>query len=507
MQTNTDASGEEPTRRVSAPGLGGLESFNDLGSLPDISGFRPREALNQAQRERSQAELGTIVTRNDIQTDLGPFKTLPNYKTAYPKVVVEALCELYAEYNRAFAPLVEANREHPTDYQYCFSKDGMPTNYFIQVDMIGLPEKFLEVAKGMSKDDLKQVLRERVFEIENSLACYQLLERIFETDSSSPTVFKEKFRNALDQLRHTHSKPIALLAVTEQKYDAMRASEFGKFGGDTLSDDEVKALSGFDKFFGPEEFKEYLNQNHGKCDYLLYVRSSDPVDKLKHPDVQVDNPLLADPNLRRTIKENTITFNIDAPEMSAERRINDTKEYMLSMGMGFLVKAESDLYSPELAKHLGQHKRYVEFKGENRLSDRFAAFLASQDIEVTDVEDGSVELRAKPLKGTYGCYGHVHGPLPDRDFRTELRTELRKRGEYLVQMEMKPATILNESDGHQYSYIDRNFLSFTNGKAEFICGFRSLMRSDATEAQKGRLHGSKDTVWAEIVVENDPNAN
>src|SRR3989344_8941089 len=80
--------------------------------------------------------LGPVVENADIKSSMGPFRSFPEYKAEYPEVVVKALGNLYQEYNHAFQPLVEANREWDTDYQYCFGPDGKPVNYFVQVDMV-----------------------------------------------------------------------------------------------------------------------------------------------------------------------------------------------------------------------------------------------------------------------------------------------------------------------------------------------------------------------------------
>jgi len=182
---------------------------------------------------------------------------------------------------------------------------------------------------------------------------YSLLEYFF-SDGTQDTLFKRQFRAGLDDIRQKYGRPIALLAVTDQKYQAMRETEFGKMRGAPLTDDEVREYSGFDKFFSPEEFKKYLVENGGQSDYLLYVRSSDPVAKMKRPDLVIDEELLADDNLRRIIKANALTFNIDNPNLPIgdSRRINDTKEYLGAMGMAFPVYYGEDLTSPEFNNYL-----------------------------------------------------------------------------------------------------------------------------------------------------------
>lgn len=441
---------------------------------------------------------GPVLVRADIRSSLGPFRFLPNYVTTYPEVVIQALGELYLEYNRSFAPLVAVNREWETDYQYCVW-GGLPVNCAVQIDMVGLPDEFLHTTSSMTLSEVREALRGKIFEIENSLAMYQLLENIFSRNLESSR-FKLRFRAVLDQLRNQFKKPIALLAVTEQKYQAMLSSEFGREIGDHLSDEEVKNLSGFDRFFSPEEFQKHLDANGGECDYLLYARTSDPIAKLKDPKFQVEHPLLGDAAVRRVIKANSLTFNIDAPdwEMNDPRRINDTKAYMPTLGMAFPVESEADLFHSDFLAHITSGKRFGEYSGR-RLSMQFAAYLRTHGTDPEAVVSGKVLLRCKPGKGTFGCYGHLTGALGDSKFRGDLRSALRKRGTYMIQPEMEVSSIANAVDGITCHYIDRNFFAMVEGEPRFLGGLRALMPADTVEAQKGRNHGNGATVWAEVV--------
>lgn len=445
----------------------------------------------------TDATLGPVVETTNIKSSIGPFKILPEYKTRYPEVITHALASLYVEYNEAFRPLVAANKEWGTDYQHCITPDGTPVNNLVQIDMVGLPAGFLEVADSLRTEEMRDALRGRIFEIENSLAMYQFLENIFAYDGQQSS-FKGQFRASLDTLREKHGMPIALLAITEQKHQAMRETEFGKRDGEPLTNEEVQSLSGFDRFFSPDEFQQHLIENEGQSDYLLYVRSSDPVAKLRKPNTPVENPLLKNAEIRRVIKANAITLNIDAPEMDPAARINDTKEYMQDMNMAYTVHAEADLLSPEFVEHLSQGRAYVNYPDGGRLSPEFADYLRGQGADPVKVESGETDLRAKPMKGSYGCYGHISGPVRNKKFRQNLRRNLRERGDYVIQPEMSTPVIINATDGQGYTYIDRVFLSTDGTSFRFMGGFRSLMPIASVEAQNGRVHGSDATVWAEI---------
>lgn len=439
-------------------------------------GSEAQRFLDRAVVEPQTARLGEVVVKNDIKSTIGPFFILPEYRIQYTGVVTEALGDLYAEYNRSFRTLVAANREWSTDYQFCMTPDGTPINSWVQIDMVGLPKRFLEASANLSEADVREALRGKIFEIENSLAMYQLLENIF-SKGQQDTLFKRKFRASLDELREKHGRQIALMAVTDQKHQAMKESEFGKRAEEPLTDEEVMQLSGFDRFFGPEEFQKYLAENEGECDYLLYARTSDPVAKLRKPSTKVEIPLLEDDRTRRIIKANAITFNVDNPawESGSPERINDTKAYLEAMGMAYGAGSYEDLNSPE-----------------------FREYLKSQGIDPFKVESGDARLRAKPMQGAYGCYGHVRGRILEGDFRKDVKRNMRERGPYVIQPEMPTPTIINATDGRAYTYIDRVFFSTDGQNYRYMGGFRSLMPLDSNEAKQGRIHGNGSTVWAEI---------
>lgn len=440
--------------------------------------------------------IGATVQKVDIRSSLAPFLVAPEYRVEYPAVVVEALAELYLEYNKNFAPLLALNREWDTDFRYAIRPDGIPVNFAVQIDMAGLEDPFLRTMSAMPKEEMKNMLHRRIFEFENSIAMYHIFESVLEKGGTSR--FKAGWRAALADLRQQHSRPIALLACTDDKYETMLGVEFCRTNAEHLSNDEVQELSGFDRYFSPTGFREHLSSNGGHCEYLLFVRASDPVSKLKKPEKAVESPLLSDPDLRRIVKENALTLNIDNPAWPAHdpRRINDTKAYMPAMNMAVVVESDEDIYSPEFLAHLANRGAYADFPVGGRLSTAFSASLASLGVDARAVEAGDSILRFKPMRGAYGCYGHVHGPLTDVDLRRELRINMRKRGTYIVQPEIASPTI--SGNGNTYVYMDRIFMTFTNGAARFIGGFRMLMPTDSWEAKAGRNHGSRYSVWAEI---------
>ena len=429
--------------------------------------------LDAHMRPTYTVPMGEVTCRTDIKSADGPFNTVPSYRTAYPSAVVKALCELYREYNAMFRALMVANMEWSTDYQHCVWNTRV-VNCMVQVDMVALPDPFLREAAGMPVPLLKEVLRRRIFEIENSLAMYDLLINICPGDRMHSR-FKTGYHSVLGHVRKRFGKrPIALLAPTQAKYDAMCLSEFGHAG--PISDEEVKSRIGFDRLFGPDDFRDYIGRT-GACEYLLYVRSSDPVERLKDPSVVVAQPLLGDPDMRKLIKANALTMNVDAPDAEAARRINDTKEYMPMMGMGYRVNCAHEL-----------------------LGRPFGWYLAAQGIDLNDVREKNVSLRAKPLRGTYGCYGHIHGPVTAK-FRGELDRQIALRKDaYVVQPEYRALHLEDRDSKRRYIAIDRNFFGIVGEEPMFLSGFRSMMPVDSHEAKSGRVHGNADTLWAEVLV-------
>ena len=429
------------------------------------------------------AQLGLIVKRKDIRSSAGPFQVLPEYRTSYPETVTRALGELYQECNHAFEALVRVNREWDSDYQCCVGASQEVVNHSVQIDMVGLPGDFLRVAAKLPVPVVREILRGRIFEIENSLAMYSLLEGAFATDQDSS--FKVRFREHLNDLRTRFDRPIALLAVTDEKHRAMCQTEFGLPEGQIPSDAEVKKLSGFDCLLGPQELRQHVEASGGACRYLLYARTSDPVVKLRNPKAVVDHPLLGDAKMRRIIKANTLTINIDASDAERSHRINDTKSYMPTLGMGFPIDSLDELFSRRN-------------DGTLQLTPRFGRFLTSLGVAIMDVESGASHLRGKPIQGAYGCYGHVRGATTNRDFRSELSRNLRQRGRYIIQPEMTLPTVTNSADGQNYYMIDRNFFAMTASHPRFLGGFRSLMPVSSEEARRGRNHGNQANVLGEI---------
>ena len=132
--------------------------------------------------------LGPVAVRTDIASFIGTFNIFREYKVTYTRSVVTALVELYQEYNRSFVPLIAGNREWSTDYRFCTASSA-GVNYLVQVDMIGLPHTLLREIASCSPETVREILRHRIFEIENSLATYQMYEKLF-AHGSADSIFR-----------------------------------------------------------------------------------------------------------------------------------------------------------------------------------------------------------------------------------------------------------------------------------------------------------------------------
>lgn len=476
-------------------GLGEMNNAMAVQSLREYTGQKERGAVEQSLDAKQARDFGRLVIRQDIVSDEGPFKVFPDYVTEYPDVVVGALGDLYEEYNRRFTNLILKNREWETDYRFCQRPDGVYVNGWVQIDMIGLNDEFLQLAKTLPRQEVRELLRTRIFEIENSLAMYQLLMKVFSQEGKD-SLFESEWRTSLDILRHRTGKKIALLAITQEtngvkgKYELMRGSEFGKQKNDELTDDEVQTLSGFDKLFGPQEVIDYweaCTQSDVESEYLFYVRPSVPVSQLRDPGQGngVYDSVLQFPQVRKFVQEYSVTPYLDPPDRPVVERLVDTKKYMSPMGMAFDINAVSDLDSLALFD-----------------------YLRRQGVHPGQIVFGEVKVRVKPRELSYGVYGHIESmSLGSAELRHELEKGIKERGPYVLQLELTVPTVVNSETGEEYKYIHRNFMyaTFMNdkdaqGSYGWLGGFNSLARVDSALVIKEKsIHGSDDTHWAPVI--------
>lgn len=419
--------------------------------------------------QQTEQSVSPIERRSDIESSFGPFFTSQT-RITYPQVAVRALYDLFREYNHTFDSLVAKNREWQTDYQLCD-----PWNLAVQIDMAGLPSAYLERLAELPLGEVREQLRHLIFEIESSISGYQWLERFFPRAGNHDSAFRRGWRDTLDGVRRRSGRPIAILAVTQEKYESVLQTEFG-CAAEPPKPEEVYGKSGFDAFWGPDQFRDHLDRNDGDLKYALYVRSSDPISRLRDPRVNVNHPLLGSSAIRKIVRAATLTANIDDPSASWSRRINDSKLYLPPMRMAYLLTEWNDIEKPE-----------------------FAAYLAQRGIDVGDVLSGSLSLRAKPAIGSYGGYGHLIGKVTKGSFRYKVRKFMRHWGAYLIQPEVPPSIAIDPVTGTAYAYIDRIHMGIgSDGDMAWMGGFRTYVPVADEVATIGRIAGQKETVWAEI---------
>lgn len=408
-----------------------------------------------------------------VPSTSSPLKVV-NEKVSYPNKVVNALFAIYIESNKSYLPLVQQNREWQRDYQFAH-KNGFPLNFMVQIDMVGLTQENFQEIELLNEQEAVEYLKQMIFELEPSWAFYGGLAKMFDVFNGGPSYYALKADELLSKIREKTKKKIVLLAVTQKKYDAMLGVEFG------LSDrkptpEEVKLISGFDEFWGPSDFLGYFKRNSDlenvSSEYLFNVRPSDPIEKLKNPKLEVDHPLLSDSKIREFLKRYTLTLNIDNPEweIGSKKKINDTKYYLPSMGMGYLLETSHDV------------KKLAEF----------SEYMSKNNAKKTI-------FRAKPAQGTFGCYGHISGSFLDKQFINQLEKAILLRGAYIIQPE-REAPLL-KIQGEEYFFLDRVFVGwdFMENKPMWLAGHREMLPKLSDEGKSRRLHMNHVTVTAEIV--------
>lgn len=484
----------------------------------------------------TKEELYSLLGNEPLKLSLGypeMIRFIPSYqgiegfwrfpgKIVYPPELIEALIIILNEYTNSFDKMIRVKQGN--DYYQPASFNGKFVNFGFQIDMRALPPDFLEEAKKMPPLELASFLKKVIYEIENSLAMYSLMRGLFGNfkEYSSKTFLGINFNTALELWKNYHEKKLVLGAVTIEKFESMLMWEFGispeNFGRLSLEElrKRVKLLSGFDDFYGPVQLGRVNLE-----DVILYMRTSYPISWLKKPE-EISIPLLQDPEKLALIRNRAITFNVDNPKevnflltlqnleivfdkgngfgliiTDAQKRhlenlgllhrvikdifyptiINDTKEALVLMGIAFpLTRCEDiNLNNPLF-------REFLESRGENP-------------------DNPTMRLRIKPAWLHYGGYGHKRGRWNEQEFRRRLKKSLQTRGPYVVQPEIPPLIFKNESNKIEYAANDQMFFLYDPlvGEYKFAGGQRISLPVESEEARRGRIHGNRQTVWAEIV--------
>ena len=405
----------------------------------------------------------------------------------YPYAVKQALVEIVGEYNSEFANIIEKAKTAEEDYQFCDGQN-FPTSIGVQIDMVALSPEILKFCENleMSIGEVKLFLKKHIFEIENNLAGYTFL------GAMNPK-FRQSSTSAIDRYRESTAKKVYILATTQNKFESIAAGEFGKSSPDSVYDQKVLRESGFDGIMGPQEFIDMIKSDEELP--LFYVRSSLDTSQLKNPNQARSSSLLDNPDYVKIIRQNSITPNVDYADSTY--KTNDTKEYMTAMNLGYKVETVEDIFDTAFL-HLLSNPKLRASMTVDFFNPKFVNFCTMADIDINSLLSGSIKLRAKPNVESYGCYGHIREPFGQK-FVNQITKELKIRGSYMVQPEMEIMQQTNTFDGESYKCIDRNFLMVdSQGEVQFVCGYRSHLNINTTEAKKNNIHGNNSTIYSNI---------
>lgn len=449
----------------------------------------PKSRLEElyAQHLEQSHDLGKIVEENCPHFGVSDQKTrmFEGGTTQYPDKVKQALIEIVQEYNIQFGKLLESTRKDPEEYKYC-DGDQFPTSLGLQIDMVALPPEVLEYCSQdeTSLQEIVVFLKRHIFEIENNLAGYNFL-------GAMCPQFTENLKTSIQKYREASGKKVYLLATTLEKYDSIKVGEFGQEDLEQIKD-SILEQTGFDGLIGPEQFQQMVES--GQEPPLFYTRCSLDTSELRNPGKSDTAPSLLDnPKYVELIRQNTITPNVDYPD--SEVKTNDTKQYMEGMGLGYNANSIEDILDPEFVHFLSNSSNLPVTP--EILNPKFVEFCRTRNIDPQKILDGEVELRAKPLQESYGCYGHLTQMKLGKKFAKKLTKEIKKRGPYVIQPELDIMKVTNKAESKKYLVIDRNFVMVdSDGEYKFVCGFRSYSPADSEEAKKNNVHGNRQTVYS-----------
>ena len=423
----------------------------------------------------------------------------------YPENVIAWLALLYERYCQSFHTLVETSKETDECYSYCYDTNGNINIPFVQIDMSYLSQQYLETLAWFSAQEVATILSPYIFEIESSIARYNFLQKINQTQDN-PDWFQAKFRQNLDAIRSYSGKKIVLLATTDEKKESITHEEFGKESFEELWSDIVFERSGFDDFRGPKQLQKYYEslQSEEESEYVFFTRASLDASalssRLKDSRIETRASLLSDDSLRQFIKKYSICTNIDNPNDSWVIPINDTKDYMEEVWLGSFVYSLEDIMSAESLQFLQKASNGFDWYEWKYYSTEIESYLLSIWYTQEEITNWDIELRLKPVHESYGAYGHINGSCKIKRFRNKVKKQLKNGVKYVVQAEKASAKLYNISEDTHYNAIQRVFLSRDprNGEIQFLEWFVNALPSDSIEAQKNNIHGNKQAVWGHI---------
>lgn len=418
----------------------------ELSLAGNIFGANPFKTAAAIQNNE-EAEI--IYQLSGIPSDEAPFHILDK-SLILEKELVESLAAIYQEFQDKFKLPKEA-REFDTDYQYSLAKGtAMPA---VQIDMAALSPDEIQAALKMSTTERHDFLIGKIFEIEGSIAAYGMLSNLFNQTAAkniNSSDWGVNWRKMIDSYRTTYQKPVVLLAASQEKYESMLGYEFGLTAeqiaaGLHPTPEQVKLITGFDDYWGPAAYQNYVEQlpawtgqNLPAEHPLLYVRASNPVEKMKDPSFELKDSILDNPKLRQLIRAFSLTTNIDNPSAPFSSHVNDTKSYMSAMNLAFEVNLEDPDVKLWISNQTNSNgSGSLKLMGKNKDNTfilRLRDFLVSRGID----PEGDFYLRAKPMVDVFGGYGQLklkfQSGRPGK--MNILEREMLQRGPYVLQPEL-----------------------------------------------------------------------
>lgn len=414
----------------------------------------------------------------------------------YPDSIKVALWILFGRYAREFKNLVNITKDSLTSYQYCYTSGWDLMIPFTQFDITFLPEEFMKRMENIDPMILAEVLSPFIFEIESSIAYYELLSSITQV-WNEVTSFGQGLREQLNMIRLKTWKKIILLATSNKKFQSIKELEFGVPWISQLDSKIIMQKSWFDGLFWPDDFVSYFNSLDWwiGSDVIFYVRASTDASELKEGWEKSSN-LLENELYRQFIKDNTITANIDAP--MSDFPINDTKKYMKNMSLGYSFNSLDEVISSEAMERIISGKNLDTFSG-NFYTNELEQYLLAIWIDADIISSWKLTFRCKPMEGSYGAYGHVRLRIQDTKSRKKLKDAMRWWKSYVLQVEIPAVLIKNSATNEEFRAIDRVFMSMDGeGNVRFLEGFINAIPADNDEALKNNIHGSKLTQYGKI---------
>ncbi|MDA9128961.1 hypothetical protein N9J72_00595 [Candidatus Gracilibacteria bacterium] len=461
--------------------------FNEL--LGMFEKFQNEETnINMNTTERDNAPIfsssGKNITFQEAQIQI-----------SYPTQIKQALIDLYKEYNLYFGKVITECTQGQT--QYPSIGDYKTTSNFVQIDMMGIPKGFLDFVQenNIPIALVKEVLRKKIFEIENSVAAYSLLSHIGTPEGNS--VFNQGLKAGIKSINSSTGKNVILLCLSQEKYESVMRFDIGIQNIDNYERKDITSSTGFYDVYSPADLQRSIEENE---DILFYTRSSLDIGDLKKPNGTIANTLLGEKDVFEYVRSRSITHNIDNPNGSSENTTNDTKKYMPQMGIGYPVSSIEEIYTEEYLNYLSG-KRKNDFFGKI-YTNNFGAFLQGYGYNNDDIRGGKIEIHAKPQDLAYGVYGHIIGDFSDGKKRKMFKQGLETRGDYIIQPRMKQSLYTDSQTEISYIYIDRVFLYFDyeSGEIESMGGFRNHMPKESNDGKKGVVHGGPQTVYSNITL-------